>query len=40
MMMTTDKMTVEAQGRELKIDRVFDASPELMFQMWTGWMNI
>lgn len=34
--MTTDKMTVEAQGRELTIERIFDASPELMFKMWTS----
>lgn len=34
--MTTDKMNVESKGRELIIERVFDASPELMFEVWSS----
>lgn len=35
-MTTDDKMTVEANGRELTIERVFDAPPELLFDMWSS----
>jgi uncharacterized protein YndB with AHSA1/START domain len=34
-MTTHDKMTVEAKGRELTIERIFNAPPELMFEMWS-----
>jgi uncharacterized protein YndB with AHSA1/START domain len=30
-----NKLTVEAKGRELTIERIFNAPPELMFEMWS-----
>lgn len=32
--MPTDKVTIEARGRKLMINRVFDATVELVFDKW------
>ncbi|MCH8495579.1 MAG: SRPBCC domain-containing protein [Balneolales bacterium] len=34
--MTNNKSKVEINGRELIMERIFDASPELMFDIWSN----